>query len=70
MPTDSDLKKEPEIIVIGTGAYGVAKVTEKAQEEIMERGIKLIIDQTKEAIRSFNFLFSKKKVIGLFHLTC
>lgn len=65
------LEKEPKIIVIGTGAYGVAKVTQKAQEKILEKEIKLIVDQTSQAVKTFNFLLEKKeKVIGLFHLTC
>jgi len=77
-----DLKRageqNPDTIVLGTGAYGVAKVTEKAKNFIQKKGIKLIIDKTKEAIKTFNIILEKsekeigkqEKVIGLFHLTC
>lgn len=65
------IEQNPEIIIIGTGESGMAKITEEAQKEIHLKGIKLVIDKTKEAIKSFNLLKEKKrKIIGLFHLTC
>ncbi len=65
------IEQNPEVIIIGTGESGIAKVTEKAKEEIKSQGIKLMIDLTDEAVESFNILKKKKvKVIGLFHLTC
>jgi hypothetical protein len=70
--------KKPETIIIGTGASGVARVTEAAQKFITQEGIKLIIDVTEQAIKSFNIIKNasleeegrENKVIGLFHLTC
>ena len=72
------LKQNPEVIIFGTGAYGTAKVSERAKQEIEERGIKLIIDKTEEAVKTFNVIKEESegeegrqtKVIGLFHLTC
>ncbi len=71
------IEQKPEIIVIGTGESGIAKVTERAQQFIEKEGIQLIIDKTEEAVRTFNIILEKskkegkeKKVIGLFHLTC
>jgi len=72
------LEQKPETIIFGTGASGLAKVTERAQQEIRKRGIELIIDKTEEAIKTFNIIkqYSKeeegkeKRIIGLFHLTC
>jgi len=72
------VKANPEIIVIGTGASGVAMVTKEAQEFIKEKGIELIIDKTEEATKTFNIINEeseeeegvKRKIIGLFHLTC
>lgn len=71
-------EQNPETIILGTGVYGVAKVTEEAKKFIRERGIKLIIDKTEEATRTFNIINEESKeeegeqnkVIGLFHLTC
>jgi len=72
------VKENPDTIIIGTGETGIAKVTEEAQNFIQKKGIKLIIDKTEEAIRTFNVIIEKsqeeegkpRKVIGLFHLTC
>jgi len=68
----------PGTIILGTGAYGVAKVTEKAKKFIQRKGIRLVIDKTEEAVKAFNAFFEESlakgkkqnKVIGLFHLTC
>lgn len=70
--------KTPQTIIIGTGDSGKAEVTKNAQNFIKEKGIELIIDRTKEAVRTFNILNEEskeeqgeqRKVIGLFHLTC
>lgn len=60
----------PQIIIVGTGAVGMARVTEDAQKFIKEKGIELVIDKTGRAVDSFNKIQNDKKVIGLFHLTC
>jgi hypothetical protein len=72
------LEENPETIVIGTGQSGVAQVTEEAQREIKSRNIKLIIDRTEAATKTFNIRKEEseeeegkpERVIGLFHLTC
>ncbi len=72
------VEQNPSIIVIGTGESGVARVTESAQRFIIEKGIKLIIDVTREAVRTLNVInktfreegSGQEKVIGLLHLTC
>ena len=72
------IEQNPETIVIGTGYSGVAEVTEFAQKEIQAKGIKLIIDLTEQAVKTFNIINEESleeegeqnKVIGFFHLTC
>ena len=72
------LEQNPETIVIGIGESGVARVTEEAQKTITSRGIKLIIDHTEQATKTFNVIKEdsfeeegrQEKVVGLFHLTC
>jgi len=72
------IEQKPGTIVIGTGESGLAEVTEEAKQEIEKNGIKLIIDKTEEAVKTFNVLKEdseeeegkQEKVIGLFHLTC
>lgn len=72
------VEQNPDTIVIGTGETGVAKVTEEAKNFIKEKGIKLIIDFTEQATKTFNVVNEdsleeegeQDKVIGLFHLAC
>jgi len=72
------IKQNPDTIVIGTGESGAAKVSESAQELIHSKGIKLIIDLTEQAVKTFNIINQdsreeegeQDKAIGLFHLTC
>ena len=72
------IEQKPDTIVIGTGESGLAEVTEEAKKEIKKNGIKLIIDKTEEAVKTFNVLKDEseeeegkqERVIGLFHLTC
>ena len=61
------VEQKPDTIIIGTGESGIAKVTESAKQFIAEKRIKLIIDITGEAIKTFNV---EANIIGLFHLTC
>ncbi len=65
---DEILKDPPEVIVVGNGQNGVAKIEEKAIEKIKSKGIKLIVEETPKAIITFNKLKNKKA--GIFHLTC
>jgi len=68
------LEINPQIIVIGTGAYGVAKITKELREFLAEKEIKLISDRTEEAVKTFNILLERQEeidaIVGFFHLTC
>ena len=65
------VKKNPDVIVFGTGFYGICEVTKECKNYIEERVIELIIDKTENAVKAFNDLLKEsKKVVGLFHLTC
>ncbi|MCD6550020.1 hypothetical protein J7K24_00555 [bacterium] len=67
------VEKNPDIIILGTGDSGMAKVTEECRKFIQDKGIELIIKNTPEAVKVFNLIQKsrdQKKVIGLFHLTC
>ena len=67
------LEQKPEVVILGTGAYGAAQVSEDVKKELEARRIKLIIEKTGEAVKIFNKAVKQKKekrIIGLFHLTC
>jgi hypothetical protein len=60
----------PEVLVIGTGFYGIMKVGEDVKQAAQAKGITLIIEKTENAVQRYNEISSKKKTIGAFHLTC
>ncbi len=70
--------EKPETIMIGSGESGMARITDSVQRLIKEKGIKLIIDTTEEAVKTFNVIAEKSelengvpaRVIALLHLTC
>lgn len=72
------VEQDPDTVVIGTGESGMAEITDEAQDLINEKGIRLIIDATEQAIKTFNVINEESKeeegeqdrIIGLFHLTC
>ncbi|MCK4553686.1 hypothetical protein KAU19_01855 [Candidatus Parcubacteria bacterium] len=67
------LEQKPEVVILGTGAYGAAQVSEDVKKELEARRIKLIIEKTGEAVKIFNKAIQQekeKRIIGLFHLTC
>lgn len=64
------LKKDPEIIVAGTGISGVVKVTQEVRDEVELKRIKLIVEPSKDASEIFNDLVSGgKKVVAVIHTT-
>ncbi len=62
---------KPEIIIFGTGDYGMARVAPETLTIINKQGIKAVTEKTPQAVQFFNnYLKKGKRVIGLFHLTC
>ena len=63
--------QKPEYIIIGTGAYGVVRVPDEIKEYIEKAGIKLIMEKTGDACKTYNDLIkNNKKVCALLHNTC
>ncbi|MCX8161068.1 MAG: MTH938/NDUFAF3 family protein [Candidatus Saccharicenans sp.] len=63
------IEKKPEVLVIGTGAYGAMDVPYETEKFLEEKGIEVIWKPTAEAVEIFNSISNKKKA-GAFHLTC
>ena len=63
-------EEKPEIVIFGTGAFGVMKVLPEVIEKFRNLGIEVIILKTQQAVEKFNELYNRKKVAGAFHLTC
>ena len=61
----------PEILIIGTGAYGSMTVPSSTTDELSKKKIKLISEDTKKACTLFNeHIKNNIKTVGAFHLTC
>ncbi len=67
---DEVFAQEPEILIIGTGYASLMKVDEEVKKCAQRKGITLIVENTRKAVKIFNDLHSKKRVIAAFHLTC
>jgi hypothetical protein len=65
------LEAKPEVLVIGTGAYGVMGVPAETCRAIEQAGIELVAERTARAVDRYNDLAaSGRRVAGGFHLTC
>lgn len=63
-------KETPEIVVVGKGKYGLMKILEETENFLKDMGIEIKSGNTDEAVKMYNELREKKKVVGYFHLTC
>ncbi|MCS7233663.1 MAG: MTH938/NDUFAF3 family protein [Synergistetes bacterium] len=59
-----------DVLIVGTGASGIMKVTEDLLKELKARGIEVIALPSQEACEIYNKLKDRKRVMGVFHLTC
>lgn len=66
-----DLPENFETLVIGNGASGCCDVPQETIRHIKEKGVEVVIQQTAEAVKTYNQLHKKgEDVVGAFHLTC
>jgi hypothetical protein len=64
------LDATPEVLVVGTGAYGMMDVPEITCRAIAAAGIDLRVAQTGDAWQIYNDLQKQRRTAGAFHLTC
>ena len=70
-PRENIIRKSPEILVIGTGASGMLEVSDEIKKFIQSKGIKLIIEKTADACKTYNGLLKQdKRVCAILHATC
>jgi hypothetical protein len=60
----------PEVLVVGTGAYGLVKVPEETRRAVEAAGIQLQVARTGKAWRLYNELRERQSTAGAFHLAC
>lgn len=63
-------ESSPDLLIVGTGAVGRLKITDRAVNKIKENDIELIALPTGEAWQIYNKEKDNKKVAAAFHLTC
>ncbi len=58
-------------VILGSGASGLMRPTEKLREKLEEKGIELIVHPTKEAVQIYNARIKEAdQILAGFHLTC
>jgi len=60
----------PEVLIIGSGYYGLMKVSLELIKYLESNNVEVIIKKTKDACHEYNTLYQKKNVVAAFHLTC
>jgi hypothetical protein len=65
------LAARPEVLVIGQGKPGLMKVSDGLRKELQKNKIRLIEENTPQAVQTFNRLDADGcRVCAGFHLTC
>ena len=65
------LEAAPAILVVGMGANGLMRVSDRLEQTLADKQIQLIAQPSAKAAKTFNQLTGEgKDVAGAFHLTC
>ncbi|MBO8182267.1 MAG: hypothetical protein H0Z28_05670 [Archaeoglobus sp.] len=65
------LDYSPEIVIFGTGYYGVVKVEKDVEDLFKSKGARVEKLKSSEAVKRFNELSKEgKRVVLAIHLTC
>ncbi len=65
------VKKQPEVIVIGTGTSKIARLSGETEENLRQANVNLLVLPSFQAVDKFNQLVSEgKRVAALIHITC
>ena len=62
--------EQQEVLIVGTGKYGILEVLQETKEYIESKGIELIVEQTEKACEMYNEVSKDKKAVAALHLTC
>jgi len=60
----------PDVLVIGTGAYGAMQVPDATRRWVEEQGIEFVAMKTKAACEEYNRRSGNARVVAGLHLTC
>lgn len=64
-------EEKPDVLIIGTGKFGLVKIHKDVSDYCTENGIELIQKDSSSAVDIFNDMQDfGKHIIAVFHLTC
>lgn len=62
---------QPDIILIGTGVHGMARLARDAEYYLIEPDINLLLMTSTQAVKKYNqYIEDGEKVAALIHITC
>jgi hypothetical protein len=65
------LNAKPDYLIIGSGKFGLMKLSDKLRRHLEGIGIQVIVGRSKTAVKTYNKMYADgKNVTGGFHLTC
>jgi len=65
------VNEQPQVIVIGTGASGLARLSLDAGIKLRKANLNLVVLPSSQAVERFNQLTQEgKRVAALIHITC
>jgi hypothetical protein len=64
------MNADPAVVVVGTGFFGIMKVSKETIAFLESKGIEVHAARTGKAVEFFNTLQAGKKVVAALHLTC
>jgi len=67
---ESVINEKPDVLIVGTGKYGILNVSSQTREYIESNGITMIIEPTDKACELYNKIARDKKAVAALHLTC
>ncbi len=69
---ESVLQERPNVLVVGTGAFGMMKVMPEVRQAAESAGVRLVVERTGKACEVYNQLLrdGEQSVVAALHLTC
>ena len=64
------IAENPEVLVVGTGKYGLMKVLPEVNRAVEAQDIKLIVENTDKACHTYNQFCHSQRTIAAFHISC
>jgi len=65
------LNAKPDYLIIGSGKFGLMKISDQVRNYMSDCGIQVIVEPSKTAMKTYNQMCAAgKNVAGAFHLSC